>query len=76
MNGGSVNTYTTSQGEMWDYISRKVYGTERFCNVLMRANQAWLNVVTFNAGTVLTVPAVTLAAKVSTISWGSIYALQ
>jgi phage tail protein X len=71
-----VNTYTTQQGEMWDYISRKIYGTERFCNCLMRANQAWLNVVSFDAGIVLTVPTVPIAMKISTVAWGSIYALQ
>lgn len=71
-----TNTYTTKQGEMFDFISRKLYGTERYCNLLMRANQAYLKVVTFDAGAVLTVPPVNLAASISTIAWGSIYALQ
>ena len=61
---------------MWDYISRKLYGSERYANVLMRVNPAYLKVVTFDAGTVLTAPTVTLATSVSTIPWGSVYALQ
>jgi phage tail protein X len=71
-----TNDYRTQQGEMWDYISRKIYGTERFCNVLMRTNPLYLDVVTFDAGIHLTVPAITISGSISTVQWGSIYALQ
>ena len=71
-----TNTYTTIQGEYWDYISRKIYGSERFCNVLMRANPGWLDVVSFDAGVLLTVPPVTMAMKINPIPWGSVYVLQ
>ena len=71
-----TNVYPTKQGEMWDYISRKLYGSERFCNVLMRANPLYLDVVTFDAGIQLSVPAVNISGAISTVPWGSIYALQ
>ena len=30
-----MNTYTTIQGDMWDSIAKKVYGTERAMDILM-----------------------------------------
>ena len=68
--------YVTVQGEMWDYISRKIYGTERFANVLIRENPAYLHVVTFDAGAVLVAPAISITQKISTVPWGTIYVLK
>jgi hypothetical protein len=70
-----VNQYTTIGGEMWDQISRKIYGKERWENVLMRANPAYLNVVRFNPGIVLTVPAIDTVTLISSVPWGSVYVL-
>ena len=50
------NKYTTIQGDMWDGISKKLYGTEMAMNVLLEANQQYNNVVVFGANIVLNVP--------------------
>lgn len=49
-------TYTTVQGDMWDSIAYKLYGTESAMNVLLRANEAYMETVVFPAGVTLTVP--------------------
>ena len=55
-----MKTYTTIQGDMWDGIAKKVYGTENGMNVLLKANMQYRNTVIFLAGTVLTVPEYTV----------------
>nr|DAM69346.1 MAG TPA: baseplate wedge protein [Caudoviricetes sp.] len=51
-----AKTYTTIQGDMWDGIAKRMYGTERAINILLEANQQHNNTVIFSAGVVLTVP--------------------
>lgn len=51
-----LKTYTTVQGDMWDRIAYKCYGDEAGINVLMDANEAYIDTVVFPAGVVLTVP--------------------
>lgn len=53
----SESTYTTVQGDMWDWIAYRLYGTESAMTVLLRANHAYMNYAVFPAGIVLTVPA-------------------
>ena len=48
--------YTTIQGDMWDAISYKVYGDEKYMGLLMQANQELLDIFIFGAGTILIVP--------------------
>jgi len=65
-------TYTTKQGDMWDAISKKIYGDEKYTEQLMRANTAHLSTVVFSAGVVLTVPDVdttTVASVASLPPW-------
>lgn len=50
------NTYTTTQGDMWDLIAKRLYGDEASLNVLLEANQRYANIVVFPAGIVLEVP--------------------
>ena len=50
-----MNKYTTIQGDMWDSIAKKLYGTEMAMNVLLEANQQYNSVVVFGAGIVLNV---------------------
>ena len=33
-----IMTYTTKQGETWDEVSYKVYGTDEFTHILLKAN--------------------------------------
>ena len=48
--------YITIQGDMWDGIAKKLYGSEAAINVLLEANQQYGNVVVFPAGVKLAVP--------------------
>lgn len=49
-------TYTTTQGDTWDIISRKIYGNELFMDVLIKANINHRKTVIFPYGVVLNVP--------------------
>lgn len=51
-----TNTYTTTQGDMWDLIAKRLYGAEASLNVLLEANQQYADIVVFPAGIVLEVP--------------------
>lgn len=49
-------TYTTVQGDCWDGIAKRLYGTEAAMNVLLEANQDYNDITVFSAGVVLTIP--------------------
>lgn len=49
-------TYTTVQGDMWDGVAYKCYGSEAGMNVLMEANRQYNGMVVFPAGITLEVP--------------------
>lgn len=49
-------TYTTTQGDTWDIISKKVYDNELFMDVLIKANISHRKTVIFPYGVVLNVP--------------------
>lgn len=51
-----ANTYTTTQGDTWDIIAKKVYGNELLLDVLIKANFKQRKTVIFSAGTVLNIP--------------------
>lgn len=51
-----LNTYTTTQGDMWDNISYKVYGSEAGMNTLLDANKQYADIVVFPANIMLKVP--------------------
>lgn len=51
-----MNTYTTIQGDMWDSIAKKVYGTERAMDILMKANPEHLTVAVFGVGVEILLP--------------------
>lgn len=54
----ATNTYTTIQGDMWDLIAWRVYGSARYVTTLVQANPDHLQVFTFEAGVVLEAPEV------------------
>lgn len=60
------STYTTTQGDMWDLIAKKVYGTELALNVLLAANLEYINTAVFSGGVVLALPTYS-APKSSTL---------
>lgn len=49
-------TYTTIQGDMWDSISLKIYGNEKYIDRLMEANFRYREEAVFSAGVVLNIP--------------------
>lgn len=50
------NTYITVQGDMWDFIAKKVYGSEAGMNKLIEANHQYIDIVVFPAGLTLAIP--------------------
>ena len=51
-------TVTTKQGDTWDIVSKRVYGSEKYMHVLLNANIDHRKTVIFPAGVILDVPAV------------------
>lgn len=51
-------TYTTIQGDKWDSIAYKLYGSTDFTDTLLEANIEYRNIYIFSAGIVLEVPEV------------------
>ena len=43
-------TYTTIQGETWDNIALKVYGSEKYTSLLMENNYPHLDILVFPSG--------------------------
>lgn len=48
--------YITIQGETWDEIAYKVYGSEKYADFLMASNYSFLDILIFSAGTILNTP--------------------
>jgi phage tail protein X len=48
--------YETVQGDTWDIIAIKVYGSLANINELMDANRAYIDTVMFNSGIKITTP--------------------
>ena len=51
-----MSTYTTRQGDTWDGIAYAQMGSDAYTKDLMWANQKYLDLYTFPAGVVLTLP--------------------
>lgn len=49
-------TYTTVQGETWDQIALKVYGSEIYAGYLMQNNYPLLETFIFSAGETVNTP--------------------
>ena len=54
--GSKMKTYTTVQGDCWDQIAFKLYGSEKYMKLLAEANLPLLDYLVFPSGTVLNVP--------------------
>ena len=65
-----MREYTTTQGDTWDLISYKVYGSEKRTHVLMQANISNIDISIFPADLKLIVPELTSGAvKRTTPPW-------
>ncbi|MBM7592251.1 tail protein X [Brevibacillus fulvus] len=58
-----MNTYTTVQGDTWDGISFKLFGTDKHMPRLIAANPAYAETAIFSSDVVLKIP--TIPADVS-----------
>lgn len=64
-----TNTYTTTQGDMWDLIAKRLYNDEASLNILLEANQQYADIVVFPAEIVLEVPEYTAPATSMLPPW-------
>lgn len=55
--------YYTTQGDMWDGISKKVYGNEKYAGEIMKANPEYAEVYIFGAEVELNIPDIDLTPK-------------
>ena len=51
-----AGTYKTTQGDTWDLIAYKLFGSEKYMKNLIEANWPLLDVLIFPYGIELTVP--------------------
>ena len=51
-----MRTITTTQGDTWDILSKKCYGSEMYMDKLIDANIVHRKTLLFSAGIVLNVP--------------------
>ncbi len=68
-----VNTYRTVQGDFFDDIAYRLYGSERYGVSIMTANPGYADVVRFAAGITLTIPQVASSTNVTSVPWGKLF---
>ena len=51
-----MSTYITTQGDTFDGIAYKVYGSEKYMGLLAQANIKLISTLVFSSGVELTVP--------------------
>ena len=48
--------YRTQQGDSWDIIAKRLFGSEMYMGALIEANFEYRKIVIFSSGVVLNVP--------------------
>lgn len=51
-----MNIYKPKQGETWDEVSYKVYGTDEFIHILLKANLPLSDTLLFSGNETLNIP--------------------
>lgn len=51
-----MDIYVTVQGDTWDIISYKVYGSSKYVGILMENNYPLLDIFIFSAGIEVSIP--------------------
>ena len=59
----------TAQGDMWDSIARREYGSEQLMHILIDANLQYRNIAVFPANIELAVPEVSTRERVTFPPW-------
>lgn len=61
--------YVTKMGEMWDEISKRELGSEKYVVELVRANREYINTFIFSAGAELELPEIDEAVMIELPPW-------
>ena len=61
--------HRTTEGETWDLVSKKYYGTEKLMHKLLEANPEFKDFVVFPAGVVLKIPEVEIKTTEELPPW-------
>lgn len=64
-----AKTYTTVQGDTWDYIAFKTLGSEYLLPILLDANQKFRNEVIFSGGITLNIPDIDTSEMTERPAW-------
>ena len=67
--GRNMNSYTTIQGDTWDLIAYKVWGSEYLLPILLEANPKHRNTIFFAGDIILNVPNIDTAVYTERPSW-------
>lgn len=63
------NSYTTIQGDTWDLIAFKLWGSEHLFPLLVEENQKYKDVYIFSGNITLSVPEIDTAIYVERPEW-------
>lgn len=64
-----MTTYVTSQGDCWDSIAKKVYGSEKHADYLMQNNIILLDTLVFPGNVYIDIPDLTQAQIETYPAW-------
>jgi len=64
-----MDKHITTQGDMWDSISLRLYGSEYFMHLLIEANPQYREIVVFPANCELLVPEVNREERITFPPW-------
>lgn len=64
-----VDVYTTVQGDTWDIIALKVYGSEKHIGKIMLANPELANIIYFSANVEVICPDIEIQASGNIPPW-------
>jgi len=62
-----MREYVTVQGDCWDSISKKFYGTEKLIHKLMAENSEKSDIALFSGGTKLKIPEINVDTQVKNL---------
>ena len=64
-----MHSYVTVQGDTWDIISLRIYGTEKQMSTLIEANPAYRETVFFSANITLQAPEMPVSTPSNLPPW-------
>ena len=65
----AARTHITSQGEAWDQVAKKLWGSESLAHDLLAANPRHRDLILFPAGIELTVPDIEIPVSEEPPPW-------